>query len=68
MSMKMLKTEEAAEMMGIPWATLAVMRHKGVGPAYYKDATGAKRRIYYAEKDVKAWMAGHSLTGTLVRV
>lgn len=48
-----IKSEEAAEFLGVTIAALRQMRHEKKVP-YYKNRTG--RRVYYVKEELAEWM------------
>lgn len=50
----LLNTEQVAERVGVPAATLRYWRHIGTGPKSFKLGP---RRVYYRAADVDAWVA-----------
>ncbi|QXM25477.1 helix-turn-helix domain-containing protein [Elioraea tepida] len=51
--MKLLSSDEVAEILGVSLRTLERMRIDGQGPAYVRLSP---RRIAYAERDVIEWI------------
>ena len=49
----LLTTEEVAELLRLPAATLRWWRHRGSGPKSFK--LGAKK-VFYKKSDVDAWI------------
>lgn len=54
---KGLTTDEAARLAGETATWLQVMRHKGIGPNYFKDGA----YVYYKRDDVLAWAAARDM-------
>ena len=49
---------EAAEYLGYKPQTLALWRHKGIGPRYYKINGG---RVLYRMSDLERWMEARAV-------
>ena len=49
-----LRTPEAAQYLGLSQSTLAKMRLRGDGPAYFK---AGRRIVLYDPADLEAWLA-----------
>lgn len=49
----LLTSKQVAEMLGTTVGALAVMRHRGQGPAYIKQG---HRKIRYRPEDVENWI------------
>ena len=58
---RLLRTEEAAALLGYTPRTLAVWRHRGEGPPHVR-ING--RTVRYRRSDLEAWIAG--LTGPVM--
>lgn len=52
--MDLMTTDEVADYLHIPAATLRYWRHRGTGP---KSFTMGPRRVMYRRQDVDAWLA-----------
>ncbi|GAA1768442.1 helix-turn-helix transcriptional regulator [Agromyces humatus] len=52
---------QVEERYGITRAHLAVLRHEGKGPRYYKPTP---RKVLYTEADVSAWIEASAHDGT----
>jgi predicted DNA-binding transcriptional regulator AlpA len=50
---QILTSSEAAEILGIPLATLRWWRHRGIGPKSFKLGP---RKVMYKRSDVIAWL------------
>ena len=50
-----LDVKESAELLGLSTDTLEGYRYRGVGPRYFSPK--GSRRIWYAERDLLAWLA-----------
>jgi len=50
-----LDVKEAAELLGLSTDTLEGYRYRGVGPRYFMP--NGTRRVWYAERDLLAWLA-----------
>lgn len=50
-----LDVKEAAELLGLSTDTLEGYRYRGVGPRYFMPK--GTRRVWYAERDLLAWLA-----------
>jgi len=53
----LLSSFDAADYLKIPRQTLAMWRHKGVGPAYVKVG----RRVMYRRIDLDRWIDGQAV-------
>lgn len=57
---ELLKTAEAARMMGITKQTLDQWRYRGIGPRYLKVGSNVR----YRPSDVLAWLTARERTAT----
>ena len=57
-----LDTKEVAELLGIHFNTLEQYRLRGEGPRYFSPP--GTRRVWYAERDVLAWLASGARQST----
>ena len=53
--MTLLRTKEAADVLGLAVGTLANMRYRGVGPEYTRAPNGV---IYYDSDALRVWVLG----------
>jgi hypothetical protein len=53
---KMVTPKEAAETYGWSEGTLANLRHRKLGPKYYRVG---KRKVLYRVEDIEAWVYGN---------
>lgn len=53
-------TDTAAELIGIPSASLASMRVRGGGPQYSK----VRQRVVYRVADLDEWLVAHTIRNT----
>jgi len=56
MSITLLSTKRAAEMLDLQPQTLRIWRLKGIGPRYVRYG-GPRGRVTYRESDIEAWIA-----------
>lgn len=54
--MRLLTSEEAAELLGVHVNTLATWRDKGEGPAYIRFGSGTRAPIKYRMRDINEWL------------
>lgn len=52
----LLKPRVVADMLGIEYASLAMQRFRGEGPAYVKMSEGQTGRVRYRRSDVIAYI------------
>jgi DNA-binding transcriptional MerR regulator len=57
-----LDTKELADLLGIHASTIDHYRLRGVGPRHFSPP--GTRRVWYAERDVLAWMASGARQST----
>ena len=57
-----LDTKELADLLGIHSSTIDHYRLRGVGPRHFSPP--GTRRVWYAERDVLAWMASGARQST----
>jgi excisionase family DNA binding protein len=60
-SERLLKPEEAAELLGIGLSTLAKFRIEGTGPTFRKFG----RSVRYSREDLRSWADEHSRRSTV---
>jgi hypothetical protein len=64
-----LDAKEASQLLGVSVDTLEGYRYRGVGPRYFSP--NGSRRVWYAERDLLAWLAEgmrHSTSGEPVGI
>jgi DNA-binding transcriptional MerR regulator len=57
-----LDTKQVAELLGVHPATVDHYRLRGVGPRHFSPP--GTRRVWYAERDLLAWMASGARQST----
>lgn len=61
MDARLLRTDEAAELLGLSKATLCKLRHTGRGgPKYLKLG----RRVVYDQRDLREWLEANRRSNT----
>lgn len=57
-----LNTKEVADLLGVHPGTVDQYRYRGDGPPHFSPP--GTRRVWYAERDVLAWLVGGSRQST----
>jgi len=60
----LLRTTDAARLLGIKPATMKVWRHRGTGPAFHRIGSGATSPVAYRFSDLMAWLEERRFTST----
>ena len=61
---KLVRTGEAASLLGVKPGTLKVWRFRGTGPAFHRIGTGPTSPVAYRVSDLMAWLEERRFTST----
>jgi len=61
---KLIRTPEAADLLGVKPATLKIWRYRGTGPPYHRIGSGSTSPVAYLVSDLMAWLEDRRFTST----
>ena len=61
---KLIRTPEAADLLGVQPGTLKIWRYRGTGPPYHRIGSGSTSPVAYRVSDLMAWLEERRFTST----
>ena len=61
---KLVRTADAARLLGVQPGTLKIWRYRGTGPPYHRIGSGSTSPVAYRVSDLMAWLEERRFTST----
>ena len=61
---RLVRAEEAANLLGVQPGTLKVWRYRGTGPAFHRIGNGSTSPVAYRLSDLMAWLEERRFSST----